>query len=410
MFPDIYFFNPTCEPAIANGSPYYTAPARLRKFESDLGCLSAWLATEKDQVLVQGTVDSAFTSRLKELGFRLPEILSLERAFADTEWLSNPKGRLFPWGWSPAVYQLFKEVLPFYGDDFKRSPVACWKEAHKDLYSRRTGIKLFEKIVGNEVFPWLPKPFDVPGVCNSIDQVHLEINHRPKAVVKTPWSSSGRGLLVFPNPDTKKKNDEVLSGMLQQQGFVTVEPWHDKVLDISYQFYSMAGRITYKGRTFFETDSKGRYLRNLLTDNPDTSLEIAGFLDEHNDEVIALLQKALSESEYAVDYEGWLGVDALIYKTASGALKFHPLVEINGRFTMGAIALKLQEKLTVGSQGFLQIYYSQTTNFQAFCQKQEADKPLVMKDNKIVSGFLPLTPPLPSHQFGAYIELMAEKL
>jgi hypothetical protein len=229
-------------------------------------------------------------------------------------------------------------------------------------------------------------------------------------VVKTPWSSSGRGLLLFPNPDLKKKNDEVLSGMLQQQGFVTVEPWHEKVLDASYQFYSLAGQITYMGRTFFETDAKGRYLRNLLTDNPNTFVEVARFLNEHNSEVISLLEKALSESDYAVAYEGWIGVDALIYKTASGELKFHPLVEINGRFTMGAIALKLREHLAKGTHGFLQIYYSQTTNFQAFCQKQEADQPLIMQDKKIVSGFLPLTPPLPTHQFGAYIEVKRDEI
>lgn len=76
---------------------------------------------------------------------------------------------------------------------------------------------------------------------------------------------------------------------------------------------------------------------------------------------------------------------------------------------MGAIALKIKEHLANGSHGFLQIYYSKTTNFQAFCQKQEAEKPLIMKDNKIVSGFLPLTPPLSSHQFGAYIDLTFEK-
>ncbi len=410
MFPDIYFFNPTCEPAIANGSPYYIAPARLRKFESDLGYLPAWLASENDQVLVQGTVDSAFNLRLRELGFHLPGIVRLNEALSDPAWISTPMGRLFPWGWSPAVYQLFREVLPFCGDDFINSPVASWKESHKYLYSRRTGNELLEKIVVNEAFPWLPTLLDVPVLCNSMDQIHIEIHRYPKAVVKTPWSSSGRGLLVFPNPDLLKKNNEVLSGMLRQQGFVTVEPWHEKQLDVSYQFYSLAGRITYKGRTFFETDSKGRYLRNLLTDNPNTSVEIARFLDEHNSEVVALLQKSLSESKYAVDYEGWIGVDALIYKTSSGELKFHPLVEINGRFTMGAIALKLRELLAIGSHGFLQIYYSQTTNFQAFCHKQQADKPLIMENSKIVSGFLPLTPPLPHHQFGAYIEVKRHEI
>ena len=32
-------------------------------------------------------------------------------------------------------------------------------------------------------------------------------------------------------------------------------------------------------------------------------------------------------------------------------------------------------------------------------------KILIMKDNKIICGFLPLTPPLEEHHFGAYVEV-----
>jgi hypothetical protein len=99
-------------------------------------------------------------------------------------------------------------------------------------------------------------------------------------------------------------------------------------------------------------------------------------------------------------------VDALIYRNEAGGLKFHPMIEINGRYTMGAIALKIREYLALGSHGFMQLFYSKTVNFQSFCQKQEMGKPLIMADRKIVSGFLPLTPPLPEHQFGAYMEVV----
>ena len=410
MIPDLYFFNPTCEPSIANGSPYYTAPARLRKFESDIGYLPAWLGTEFDQVVVQGTVDESFNAKIRRLGFKLPEIKSLKQALDDPDWVAQQKGRLYPWGWSPAVYQLFNQVLPSFHDDFQRSAVASWQSAHKDLYSRLTGINLLGKIVENSDLPWLPDFLDLPVICHTLDEIYYEIKRSKKAVVKTPWSSSGRGLLLFPNPDLKNKNDEILSGMLNQQDFVTVEPWKNKILDISYQFYSQAGQIKYIGRTFFETDHRGRYLRNFLADSPEASDEISGFLEEHHLSVVNLLCKALSQSRYALLYEGWIGVDALIYKTESEELKFHPLIEINGRFTMGAIALKIRELLAEGSRGFLQIFYSKSSNFEIFSKKQEAEKPLIMKDHKIVSGFLPLTPTLNDHSFGAYIVVIGNEL
>jgi len=405
MRPDTYFFNPTCEPAIANGSPFYTAPARLRKLESDLGYLPAWLGNEWDQVLVPGTVDNDYNQEMRELGFRLPELINLKDAMANPSWLAQPKGTLRPWGWSPAIHQLFKPVINSYEDDFIQSSVSTWQEAHKNLYSRLTALDLLTRIIEKYSDNWLPKPADLPVVCLTLDQIYAEVDKRKRAVVKTPWSSSGRGLLLFPNPDQKTKNDEVLSGMLNQQGFVTIEPWFDKIADLSYQFISKNREIRYMGRTFFKTDSKGRYVRNLLTDTPNLTGEVSGFLEMHNAEVIQQLQAALMESGYSSLYEGWIGVDALIYKDDSGELKFQPMIEINGRFTMGAIALKLREHLASGSHGFLQIFYSKSSNFNLFCQQQKAEKPLIMDGQKIVSGFLPLTPPLQAHHFGAYVEV-----
>lgn len=410
MLPDIYFFNPTCELAIANGSPYYTAPARLRKFEEELAFLPAWLGRECDQVLVRGDVDILFMERMERLGFKLATPIGMTDALADPVWLSQPKGMLVPWGWSPALYHLFKPVMPTFCEDFLHSSVGKWMLGHKNLYSRLSGIALLSKIVGNAMCTWIPVHSEIPVVGDTLAKIYREIERHTKAVVKSPWSSSGRGLLLFPNPDQQKKNEEVLSGMLNQQGFVTVEPWLEKVMDLSYQFQSNGGKISYKGRTIFETDQKGRYLRNFLHDSPKFSAEINVFLAEHHSEVISLLNEALSVSGYASQYEGWIGVDALIYRTVEGNLKFHPMVEINGRFTMGAIALKVRSHLADRSQGFMQIFYSKKSSFYDFCKGKEIEMPLIMKNHKIVSGFLPLTPPHKEHHFGAFVEVMSDEL
>ena len=430
MVPDIFFFNPTCEPAIANGSPYYTPPARLRQFESDLGYLPAWLGEEKDFILVQGTVDLNYNHSMKALGFRLPEIMKIELALTDENWVARLKGKLLPWGWSPAMYHLVRNLLPNCNEAFRQSPVVKWKPEHRELYSRRTALELFEKLLKKHQNDWLPDPSDLPIVCYSLETVHHEIerllnpsqvpyspispfsnfpifnfSHSRKAVVKMPWSSSGRGLLLFPNPDSVKKNDEVLSGMLSQQGFVTVEPWHNKVIDISYQFEIAQGKVKYMGKTFLENDSKGRYIRNYLTEHINIQEDAWSFLEARQSEVVAILEESLAQSNYSTNYEGWIGVDTILYSNAQGVLKFHPMLEINSRFTMGAIALKMRNYLAEGSTGFLEIFYSKTSNFKTFCQKQESEKSLIMKDHKITSGFLPLTPPSPNHHFGAYLEV-----
>ena len=404
MLPDTWFFNPTCESAIANGSPYYTAPAKLRQFEQDMGYLPGWLAGDKDHVLVRGKVDPSFSLKMRNLGFILPDFINLDQALSDPEWMSRPKGRIQPWGWSPALCRMFKNSMQAYRDDFQHSVVATWLPVHKMMYSRLTAIDLLEKLMDRHSFSWMPPRSDLPVVCNNLDLVYNEIARHSRSVVKTPWSSSGRGLLLFPNVDSKKKNDELLSGMLNQQGFVSVETWLDKVMDLSFQFYSSDGKISYKGRTIFETDRKGRYVRNFLEENVDVPGNVSAILEKHTAKVVDLLADALSQSDYARLYEGWIGVDALIYRSETGELKFHPMIEINGRFTMGAISLKMREYLAPGSKGFLQVYYSKSSNFHTFCREQEAAKPLIMKDHRVESGFLPLTPPLEEHHFGAYIE------
>jgi hypothetical protein len=405
MLADIYFFNPTCETAIANGSAFYTAPFRLRNFESDLSYLAVWLAEEKDQVLIKGETSEVFELRLRSLGFRLPETIQLDKALSDPDWLGQSRGYLFPWGWSPAAVHLFRDVVSKCSEAFKVSAVAKWDPAQKPLYGRETSMHLLSQIIENSAADWLPGLSDVPVRCTSLEEIYQQIDERLPAVVKSPWSSSGRGLLLFPNPDLKKKNDEVLGGMLRQQGFVTVEPWLDKVVDFSFQFYSRNGDISYIGRTFFETDGKGRYQRTFLTDKTNYTEEVNDFLVKHHYEVVDMLLMALKSSGYSSLYEGWIGVDALVFRTASGKLKLQPMVEINGRFTMGAIALKMRDHLAPDSCGFLQIFYSKSKSFLDFCQKQEGTKPLNMIDGKISSGFFSLTPPLPDHHFGAYIEV-----
>lgn len=405
MLPDIYFFNPTCEPAIANGSPYYTAPARLRKFEEDLCYLPIWLAEENDYILIQGSLVPEYHKKLKDLGFEVPSIIKIEEALLDEAWLNEPKGRLKAWGYSPAVHQLFKPILPSFSDEFRNSAISTWQFRHKNLFSRLTGIEILKNMIAELPVPWLVDLTNVPDICSTLEEIYLKVALHSKAVVKTPWSSSGRGLLLFPNPDLKKKNDEVLSGMLKQQGFVTVEPWLNKLTDISFQFLILNGQPKYMGRTFFETDPKGRYLRNYLTDGTELSVETADFLAETHSQVIEMLLLNLAKSDYGRYYEGWVGVDALIFKSDDGQLKLHPVVEVNGRFTMGAIALKLRDYLAPNSKGYLSIYYSKSTNFQMFSGKREKDNPLVMKDGKIISGFMPLTPPLTEHAFGAFLEV-----
>ena len=207
-------------------------------------------------------------------------------------------------------------------------------------------------------------------------------------------------------------NKQVITGILKKQGYVIAEPWHDKVLDISFQFFSLGnGEVEYRGQTSFSTDISGHYTGNYLQEYPaDLSSELKAFLSENLPEVRSVLHKALLASPYSTDYYGWLGIDLLIFGCEKGKFRIHPCLEINCRFTMGAITLSLRDHLARGSTGIFRIMQAEKGYFDQFCGQMTKKEPLIIDSGKIVKGFLALTPILPDCSSGAWISVKNERM
>jgi len=411
MKPDIYLFNPTCELAVANGSENYMAPAQLRKFEDELSTLPWILARSQDIILADKVPSLQFTDQLETAGFRLPNFLPLESALSEATFISVEKGFLSPWGWSPAAHKLISPLKSGCCPEFLNSPVVEWRDVHRELYSRETALTILQRIINENHSEHILSLTDVPEICTNHEQV-IALQHKwGKVVVKAPWSSSGRGLQILRPNEYNQTNRQVITGYLKQQGFVILEPWHNKVLDLSFQFFSFGnGKIDYRGLTTFSTDHSGRYIGNYLQElPPDLTRELKEFLSENLGDVKTGLHQVLESSNYSTDYYGWFGVDAIIFKSPDGKLKFHPCLEINCRFTMGAIALNLRTHLAEQSIGEFRITHGKEGYFAQFCEEKTRMEPLIVDNGEIVSGFLPLTPPLPENGFGAYISVKEMK-
>ena len=411
MKPDIFLFNSTCELAVANGSVNYMAPAQLRKFENELGTLPWILASSQDIILVEKVPSQQFTDQLENKGFSLPAFQTKESSLSDPSFLLADKGFLFPWGWSPAAHKLLSPLKPGCCPEFGNSPVAEWRDVHRELYSRKSALTILERNIKEYHSDNILSSNDLPDVCTSHEQI-IALQHKwGKVVVKAPWSSSGRGLQILRPNEYNLTNRQVITGYLKQQGFVIVEPWHNKVLDLSFQFLSFGnGKIEYRGLTAFSTDHSGRYLGNYLQElPPDLTPELKEFLSENLDNVKTALHQVLASSDYSANYYGWFGVDAIIYKSPDGKLKFHPCLEINCRFTMGAIALRLRTHLAEQSVGEFQITHGKEGDFAQYCEEMARKEPLITDSGKIVSGFLSLTPTLPENGFGAYLSVKKMK-
>ncbi len=412
MNPDIYYFNPTCEIAVANGSENYQPKAILRKFEYDLDIIPAFIAKTNDITLVYQVPSNQFIDNLKKAGIGISDLKVLDKGLNDASFINVPKGFLYPWGWSPAVHKLLGPLKASCSEEFIDSPVSQWCSVHRELYSRLQSVKVLTSIITKNGFSWMPDAEDLPRICKDHSKV-IDLQRKwGRVAVKSPFSSSGRGLQILRHNEYNMSNRQVISGFLNQQGYVIAEPWYNKLLDISFQFFSNGkGSIECKGVTSFFTDKAGKYAGSFIEEMPlNFPQNLKRFISEHTAIVKELIRDALEKSPYSVDYYGWIGVDSMICKTMNNEFLFHPCIEINCRYTMGAVALTLRKHLADGSGGTFRIVFRKDKSVMEFFKEMGTRYPLCMNNGKIKRGFLPLTQPTNDSLFGSYIIVSDQKV
>lgn len=374
MINRLFLFNPECELAIANESKYYMAPANIVRMADDLAFLPAYMSANGDAVLVNRCSGAEFIiKQAKILGIDCREML---RNGPD-----NPEvWQLEPWGWSPKVCH-----------DFVGMPgVKTWTSEMKELYSRKKAKVCLERLI-----PELPfvESICVPSVCSSVEEIEVCIT-TGKHIVKAPWSSSGKGLLSV-DSRLSVKEKEWLTGILRKQGYVMVEKRLDKVFDFAMEFCSDGvSKVGFVGWSEFYTGEKGEYRGNYVGPQRKIEEKITEYVGE---EVIRLLKERIVHTLSRLlssDYHGYFGVDMMVYCDGGGQCRIQPCLEINLRYNMGVIAWFLSQRyLADKTDGIFSIHFFPKAGeaLQEHIRKQES-YPLLYKNNRILSGYLNLTP------------------
>jgi hypothetical protein len=169
------------------------------------------------------------------------------------------------------------------------------------------------------------------------------------------------------------------------------------------EFLSRNKSVEYKGLSLFYTGEKGAYMGNFIGKQQHIVAEIEKFiplslLDEVKDLLVSFL-----EEQVAPFYEGYLGVDMLVY-AQNNRFFLQPCVEINLRSNMGVIALKISQNiLSEQSTGRFQIdFNAQTGQIRQRHLKLRKACPQIVENGKLLSGYLPLCPVTDSSRYHAY--------
>lgn len=381
---DLYLFNPDNEISIANGTNGYTPKANISIMASDLAYLSAYLSGRGDYVLVSELPDVAFIQSREDI-FGLdckPVVWEKAQILAFNE--------LKPWGWSPRVHNLLKDLKKSCNEQFCRGVMAEWSDERRELYSRRVAAVCLTKAL--QEVPDLDTTI-IPRECDSLKVIRC-LSEQENIVVKAPWSSSGKGILFIPKGEMTYKEEEVLSGILHKQGYVMVERRLNRVLDFALEFemdYSFY--LNFLGYSVFHTSKRGEYEGNIVAAESHLRKIIVGYIGDKMLDTVREELALILASEFRGKYTGCFGVDMMIYEDIEGHFRIHPCVEINLRYNMGIVAGRLQRYLSEGSEGIFTIRFSaKPGEILRLIRQNKQDHPLVITGSKIESGYINLTP------------------
>lgn len=382
--------------AVANGSPYYVAPALLREFEEELAPLMMLFSGGKDWVIRETPVSARFADQMAGFGFPTAEFVPKGEVKARLIERGIENVTVRPWGNSPAESNFFRFLHPIAKLD--------WHPAFKELYGRKAAAQFLADFIRKNPMPFFPQTDEMPQPITTIAEIELLLKRWETLVLKAPYSSSGRGLQVIRRQNLNRSNLQWIETTLKQQAYLMVEKWHEKICDLSFQFLlGENGQANNLGPSFFMTNPNGQYTGHHLHFS-----DFGQFPFSENDinKIGRMLCEELAKSAYADFYQGYIGIDALIYKERD-MLKFHPCLEVNTRHTMGLVGKQIEKQLHPEAKGVFRTFFSQKESYAGFAEEMRHKHPPLIVDGKLANGFVSLTNPSLTSRFGAWLEIKA---
>jgi hypothetical protein len=356
--PDIYIFDGFQEESVCAGVSFNRS-SWGQALERDLSLLPLVFAGEDDILYVPEEIPTEHLQKLKDSGFALPQLIVAPASASLAPLPGRHPGRLKPWAWSPLMERRLSRLK-----SQQRSPEEGWRQEFRELFSKVWSTGFAAELA-------LAKPGDFLGaesgqsrICSSLEDVKealesFQAEGFPWVAAKAPYGSSGRNMLRFRAGGFEAGQEGRIGKLIARQGCLIVEPWLERVADFSAHFHR-EDKLRFLGLSRLLNDERGQYAGSLLG-KPFRGLdrEVMSFLSRlgrkglysYCEEMGQLLEEKLG----AFDYRGPLGVDLFVYRDLRGELKLRPVCEVNFRYTMGRLALKLSAKLKPGKCGLLRV-------------------------------------------------------
>jgi hypothetical protein len=368
----LHFFYPENDLALALNDVNYTAPRAAVDLRVSGEPLPMWFAAPGDKFFTQG-VNSKWYGTMAE-HFNIT---------ADVFDGNVDNLQPAPWGWSLPVRKYMLQL----GYDESRLPTPEQIERMRNLSHRRTSALIAGQL--REAFG------DTIGEAaietDNTDDVLRYVHQHGRAMLKLPWSSSGRGVVDTLN----LADDEIVrraQGTIRRQGAIMLEPYYDNPQNFAYLFETHNGVVTFAGYSLFDVDSHCAYSGSVVAKDDVLEQMISKHVDIKTLRNVREVLPTLLQKIIGTDYDGAFGVDMMI---ANGTLA---VAEMNLRMTMGHVAHALAERHVADGK------------IGRYTITPRADNATAMPDScaidnkKLVRGSIDLVPADRRHRFVLTVE------
>lgn len=320
---NLHLFFPENDLALARNLEHYTAPPAAIKLRLSGALLGLWYGDNGDKVVDYGT-DAKWYNHIREKFALAPEIYD-----------GNPSGLTpAPWGWSKAVRTEYRNL----GSSRDALPSDASLDKMRMLSHRRTASAIANALAYKLSFPIAPPAQEL----TSPEEVFDYIQRTGESILKLPWSSSGRGLILC-SPFDYSSHAAEIDSLLKRQGGVMGEPRMNKTMDFALLFTMDSGECLFDGYSVFDTIRFGSYAGNILA--PQSALH--KMIAEKVPQIDAVAEALPSVLEEIIgsEYSGPLGIDMMAVDGAPYSIA--PAVELNLRMTMGHVCRRFYEQHVV---------------------------------------------------------------
>ncbi len=321
----LHIFNPDTDYALASGSTFYTPPAKIKAMRASMALLPARWARPGEAILLLDD-PSVPVETLRDYETAVNKCLTIvtphSQTHARTGEAASAHFREFkpvPWGWNPALRHYLAEI----GIPEEKMPSVSDVATIRLLSHRRTASQI-NTLLGSP---------HIAAELKSLEEVEAFTARNPRAWLKAPWSSSGRGVINCADLEPRHIIPWA-RGIIRRQGSVMAETPADRILDFATEWTCHDGMADFEGFSVFSTSSRGKYHGNLELPQSELEKVIKNAVPAWDSEIIERQKEAL-EAIVAGHYSGPAGIDMIAERDGS----LRPCIELNLRMTMGFATL-----------------------------------------------------------------------